>query len=240
MQDNDIYEKFAKIPDKEINTITTDSINIKNLATNGIAYVGNILTSSDIAYAREIIKSVREDSSKYKKITFSEKRLDVWDIPELNKLIANYYNIIDDVISNYLNDCKYVHKSTGLLLLDGQTDDNGKWHRDTSPGLFKYTSDCVLNDSLNVTLPDYYYNILFATDYIDKNSGATEFIMQSFVGLDNVINNNYQHVCVKMNPGDVIIFNGKMLHRAKANKSNNNRDVIYNILCAEWYLEENL
>ncbi len=153
--------------------------------------------------------------------------------------------IINEIIQKVIRTTSRL-KTIGLLSLNAQTHTYGRWHRDT-PQLFKYSiydsvDDLIINDYQNIRLPDYYYTVFIPCTNITRNNGPTEVIAGSHkISVIEAkrkmgINRNYL-IC---NVGDVIIMNGKLLHRSTPNFTDNNRDIIYLVYSAPWFDESSI
>jgi ectoine hydroxylase-related dioxygenase (phytanoyl-CoA dioxygenase family) len=108
-------------------------------------------------------------------------------------------------------------------------------HRDVYP---------ILNDvidqnlcSHDISLPPYYFTVLIPLVKITKEMGPTEFIRGS---------NNRQVVDISketiyaplLSPGDIVVFDGRTLHRGLPNHTNKERLVAYITFIAKWYYDQ--
>ena len=46
-----------------------------------------------------------------------------------------------------------------------------------------------------------------------------------------------EHIRIDTQIGDIIIFDGRIFHRGRENKSNESRPILYNIIHRSWYVE---
>ena len=108
-------------------------------------------------------------------------------------------------------------------------------HRDVYPILNNVTDQnlCLYD----ISLPPYYFTVLIPLVEITKEMGPTEFIKGS---------NNKQIVDLSketiyaplLSPGDVVIFDGRTLHRGLPNHTNKERLVAYITFIAKWYYDQ--
>lgn len=159
-------------------------------------------------------------------IVHSPERVDVWP---MNRLIP-----IDDppLVVDIIQSAAAVHvvkKSVGLLPIEPNCRTFGKWHRDTSP-LFHWPDECK-------QIPDYYFTSFLALDDCGDGNGATEFVVGSHrMSLQEAESAPIARGYARR--GDVVIMNGKLIHRGTPNLSPHARDVMYTIWCAPWFDEE--
>lgn len=108
--------------------------------------------------------------------------------------------------------------------------DAGPWHRDTY--------DLFDGDSVDVTLPPYYFTVLIPLVPLTAENGATEIIVGSHrvpaeqCKSDAAKNNRFQALC---NPGSIVVFDGRCCHRGLPNTSSEARTVLYMVWHKNWY-----
>ena len=125
----------------------------------------------------------------------------------------------------------------------GGLDMNGYWHRDAY-SLFN-------DETIDLSLPPFYYTMLIPLDNIDEYSGGTEFVLGSHKtnlsrmnittnnNLDKWINENTDKRYIpKLNIGDVCLFHGYTIHRGLFNSMRNNRNMLYIVFKKNWYNDE--
>jgi hypothetical protein len=169
-------------------------------------------------------------------------------------LPINIINIMDSVLG-----CEYDYYYGGLPIeqvKDCKTTDviipfkdanikdtNGFWHRDAY-SLFN-------NETIDLSLPPFYYTMLIPLQYTDANNGGTEFILGSHKTnlsekhIDNykklqqwIDNNNKQKFAPSLNIGDICIFHGYTIHRGLFNNISEHRDMLYIVCKKNWYNDE--
>lgn len=149
--------------------------------------------------------------------------------------ISPVNGVIDLKISNYIKDiigCQCVCKIEGALTLNGNTSSYGKWHRDT-PQLFKFSEDPYISDYMNICLPDYYFTVFIPLNDVTRDNGPTEVIPGSHkMSVNDSLSADRSYLFAKC--GDIIIMNGKLLHRSTPNFGDENRDVIYMVFAPSW------
>lgn len=138
----------------------------------------------------------------------------------------------------------------GGLPIESQTEFNGKpnngyWHRDAY-SLFN-------DETIDLSLPPFYYTILIPFDNINSCNGGTEFISGSHkINLSalNITNTEQfnlwidqldrsQFITPELNIGDIVIFNGYTIHRGLFNKFiHSRRDMLYIVVKKTWYNDE--
>lgn len=124
-----------------------------------------------------------------------------------------------------------IRSHVGALTTTGQCADGG-WHRD--PGsLFD-------DEKLDLEIPDFYMTMLVPLDVTGADNGATEFILGSHkMTVEECINAEelrFGMACAE--PGSVVLFNGKCLHRGRANYTDNARAVLYVSNYKTWYNDD--
>ena len=123
----------------------------------------------------------------------------------------------------------FTHMSGALPSMSSSA--NGPWHRDTYP-LFS-------NDDhgyVTTGLPEFYYTILIPLVKLTKENGTTEFIVGSHKKTyQQAVSENLPHFQADVEPGSVIVFNGKIYHRGRENKTDVDRPVLYQVYHKKWY-----
>jgi len=253
---NDTTNKSHNISHVNHTIHTLDYI-INELDRDGVIILDNLFDSQDInKWKQQIRKFMNEidinnseqvcqfnyNNNVYNIIKHNDKRFDIWNIDTIitDFTLSKYYmnNLIQNILDRLMQ-CKYTCKSIGILPVY-QDKQNGQWHRDVIP-LWenKFDKNIIGIDKFNITNPDFYYNLIIPLDDIELNNGGTEFILGSHkLSIDNI------HDCSRCictcSKNNAILFNGKILHRGTANYTNNIRDAIYIIYCADWYNEEKM
>ncbi|WGL59110.1 phytanoyl-CoA dioxygenase family protein [Pigmentibacter sp. JX0631] len=114
--------------------------------------------------------------------------------------------------------------------------DNGPWHRDIYPFFDKGEgSEDNYDDSIEVKLmPPFYYTLLIPLENINVQNGSTEFILSSHKKSFNecVDLPKFQ---TEVQAGSVLLFDGRIFHRGRENKSIDPRMVIYKVYHKNWY-----
>lgn len=206
-----------------------------NLDEYGVVKINNVMNLIELEnireYARDnMYKGDKTDAvivDKHKHIVFAKGRQDMWHIDLPLTIPEEVKNVLDIVMK-----VEYKQSSIGVLTLDANTNHMGRWHRDVMP-LFKLNVDPDVNDKYTLELPNFYFTVFIPLTQCRKENGATEMLLKSHVSDEkNVI------TIAEGNPGDVIIMNGKLLHRSVPNVSDLDRDLLYIIYCAKWYDEE--
>lgn len=133
-----------------------------------------------------------------------------------------------------------VCKTVGLLSVDAGCKTYGRWHRDSSQ-LFEIAPDAVANDAANVVLPDYYFTVFFPLDALEPNegNGVPEFITGSHrQGIGHYLTGSHHVAQPRCSPSEMIIINGKLIHRGTPNRAGGARRVLYAVFAPRWYDEE--
>ena len=108
----------------------------------------------------------------------------------------------------------------------------GQWHRDIGDGLFG-------NESLDLSLPDYYFAALCPLDETTVEQGS-ELLLGSHTvlagGLGEAISaGRVRRVIAAAKPGDVLFFSGKVVHRGMPNPTESTRSLVYTVYTAKWF-----
>lgn len=238
LKTEDVSMFDSLIPKGETIINSTNDINTAKqiLESDGVVKIPNVMNLEELKniaqYAREntytgdVYDTVIID--KHKHILFSPDRQDMWNID----LPLTMPKIITDLMARSLK-AEYKKSSTGVLTLDPNQFEfyKPKWHRDILP-LFK-VGNYYENDYYTIhNIPDFYFTVFIPLTPCTKESGATEMLIGSHKS------DNGKLAIAEGSPGDVIVMNGKTIHRGAVNKSFDDRDVLYVIYCAKWYDEE--
>jgi hypothetical protein len=205
--------------------ISNNLLNLIKPYTNfhpDLILIPNFLSESELVPLESKIHDIR---SNIDLSLINEQSVGMFDIKsESFKYICHQrgrydiWNISDFIkIPSFLE--KFTRKSIGALLVDSNTLTDGLFHKDTIK-LF----DTITNHQL----PPFYYNMLIALTEQTKENGPTQFLINDTI------------YWVPMKRGDVIVFNGELIHRGSANRTMNHRDMIYAIFTTTWYDEEKL
>lgn len=108
-------------------------------------------------------------------------------------------------------------------------------HRDVYPIL----NNCAGMDlcDFDVNLPPYYFTVLIPLVDITEENGPTVFIKGSH---RQKTTDESQTVIYSplLNPGDIVIFDGRTMHKGQANTSKDERLIAYITFIAKWYYDQ--
>ena len=123
----------------------------------------------------------------------------------------------------------------GILMTNSHSND-GPWHRDTYNLNGPSNPDGSYDDSLVMKLKPFYYTMLIALDDITEDNGRTEFIVGShhLTYKEAMGNHRVKH---DVKAGSVVVFDGRMFHRACAHPSDEPRQMIYLVFHRNWYVD---
>ncbi len=108
-------------------------------------------------------------------------------------------------------------------------------HRDVWP--ISNKTEGVNLGALDLILPIYYFTVLIPLVEITKENGPTEFIKGSH--LEQIVEeSNAQIFSPLLQPGDVVIFDGRTLHRGSPNNSAQEKLLAYITFTATWYHDQ--
>jgi ectoine hydroxylase-related dioxygenase (phytanoyl-CoA dioxygenase family) len=132
-------------------------------------------------------------------------------------------DIMDDILGT-----KRTHTNGALPSFGGSKD--GPWHRDIYP-MYEH-----LGEAFMVSLPTAEVNVVIPLVPTGPENGATEFIIGSH-NVSHADSAALPRIQPSLEPGDVIVFDGKILHRGRANVSHSgtDRSVIYQEHTPSWY-----
>lgn len=108
-------------------------------------------------------------------------------------------------------------------------------HRDVYPILNKTQGNDL--DLLDLNLPPYYFTVLIPLVQITKENGPTQFIKGSH-RQGQVEEEKAAFYSPLLAPGDVTIFDGRILHRGSANQTQAERVIAYITFVANWYHDQ--
>eukprot|EP00536_Pseudo-nitzschia_multiseries_P005854 jgi/Psemu1/191670/e_gw1.118.20.1 len=115
----------------------------------------------------------------------------------------------------------------GALPSAGKSGD-GPWHRD----VYLLFDD----ETVDIGLPHgYYFTVLVPLVAVDADNGATEFLKGSHKQTceEALEQNRSFQACVE--PGSVVVFDGRICHRGRRNLTDDNRTVLYMVWTKRWY-----
>ncbi|EKD75866.1 MAG: hypothetical protein ACD_44C00001G0007 [uncultured bacterium] len=108
-------------------------------------------------------------------------------------------------------------------------------HRDVYP--FLNTSEGNNLDSLEIDLPPYYLTVFIPLVEITKENGPTEFIKGSHQ--KKIVDEAQAEIHAPLlSPGDIIIFDGRTLHRGTPNTTKHEKLIAYITFVANWYHDQ--
>ena len=108
-------------------------------------------------------------------------------------------------------------------------------HRDVYPIL--NTAEGYDLDDIDIMLPPYYFTVLIPLVEITRENGPTEFIKGS--DRKKFAADIQQEIYAPLSsPGDMIIFEGRTMHRGASNNSNHERLIAYITFVANWYHDQ--
>lgn len=92
-------------------------------------------------------------------------------------------------------------------------------------------------DDLDINLPPYYLTVLIPLVEITDENGPTQFIKGSHKR--PVVDESRQEIYSPLlSPGDIVMFDGRTLHRGSANKTTEERVIAYITFVANWYHDQ--
>ena len=123
----------------------------------------------------------------------------------------------------------------GILVTNSHSND-GPWHRDTYNLNGPSNPDGSYDDSLVMRLKPFYYTCLIPLNDITEENGRTEFISGShrLTYKEAKGNDKVKH---DVKAGSVVVFDGRMFHRACAHPSTHPRQMIYLVFHRDWYVD---
>eukprot|EP00746_Dinoflagellata_sp_MGD_P011654 gnl/MRDRNA2_/MRDRNA2_124539_c0_seq1.p1 gnl/MRDRNA2_/MRDRNA2_124539_c0~~gnl/MRDRNA2_/MRDRNA2_124539_c0_seq1.p1 ORF type:complete len:342 (+),score=65.73 gnl/MRDRNA2_/MRDRNA2_124539_c0_seq1:105-1130(+) len=103
----------------------------------------------------------------------------------------------------------------------------GNWHRDAGSGIFG-------DEGLEIALPDYFISSLITLEEPLTVHNGTEVVLGSH-RMSAVELSNGQRATCTAEPGDVVLINGKTVHRGLPNTLGKARPMVYVTYCAHWF-----
>lgn len=134
--------------------------------------------------------------------------------------------IIEQVIKSMLHN-RYVNHTGVVYSAAGSGDQY--WHRDTDN-----IADSDSDGTKLVEMDDFYFTVLVPLVPMNKENGTTEFMLGTHRKTANQFDAS-EHAQFDVVLGDVLVFNGKINHRGRANQSKQERPVLYNVYYKGWY-----
>ncbi len=108
-------------------------------------------------------------------------------------------------------------------------------HRDVYP-LLNTTAGVNIGE-FDALLPPYYFTVLMPLVQITHENGPTQLVKGSHRQL-RVEESRAEIYAPLLSPGDVLIFDGRILHRGSANNSDAERVIAYITFVADWYHDQ--
>lgn len=108
-------------------------------------------------------------------------------------------------------------------------------HRDVYP--ISNKTEGVNLSELDLQLPPYYFTVLIPLVEITRENGPTEFIKCSHL-IPIVDESQADIYSPLLSPGDIVIFDGRTLHRGTANQTAHEKLLAYITFTANWYHDQ--
>jgi len=140
-------------------------------------------------------------------------------------------------IARLINSClqrRYIC-DIGILLTNSHGND-GLWHRDTYNLNGPSNPDGSYDDSPVIQLKPFYYTCLIPLNDITEENGRTEFMVGSHK-CTYADCKNTDRVKHDVKAGSVVVFDGRLFHRACAHPSDRPRQMIYLVFHRDWYVD---
>lgn len=109
------------------------------------------------------------------------------------------------------------------------------WHRDVYP-ILNNTQGQDLSE-FDIDLPPYYFTVLIPLVDITEENGPTRFVKGTHKQTQVIVNEQSAYAPL-LTPGDVTIFDGRILHKGSANQTGGERLVAYITFVANWYHDQ--
>ena len=136
-------------------------------------------------------------------------------------------------LMKHLFGSRYVHNS-GMLSSTVRSDD-GPWHRDIYNLQGSAKADGTYDDFAVVHHFDpFYFTVLMPLVELTPDNGSTEFVQGSH-RLTYAEAEDKPHLQFRIAPGSAIIFDGRIFHRGRRNKSSESMPVLYQVYTRDWY-----
>lgn len=236
---------------------------INNLNIDGVSVISGLYSKSQIDELRQMAQNtynitISELSNSNPTPTdylyytnYDKEYCDTKNIYDLDKVkvlevVKGRYDIsykqeprkvhpVIEKITNHFIKTQY-NKTWGLLPSSVGSHD-GPWHRDVVNIDGDADEDGVYDDKNMVhNMNPFYFNIIIPLVKLNRINGTPEFIQGSHrLTYKESIQN--KHIQFNTNIGDAIIFDGRIFHRGRANNSEEDRPVIYNMIHRNWYTE---
>jgi len=167
---------------------------------------------------------------KYNIIEVAKGRLDIGIDNE--DIYLHIHLKIKSIIHHFFT--KHYESHMGILTSNSSSD-NGLWHRDVVNICGESDKNGNYDDSKMVhDFEPFYFNILIPLVPLNKDNGSIEFILGSHNKTYSELNEK-RGIQYNTDIGDIIIFDGRIFHRGRENKTNIPRTLIYNVYHRSWY-----
>lgn len=217
---------------------------LQQFTADGLVVFKNFLSVDQLRALGEEIALIRE--LVMRKISSMQRPLrDYTDIAEreLNRLdyrcgfsaeiFAEVVKPIFEIIGTLSPAMGFRHYWGAIPALGGSKETD--LHRDIYPLLT--TTEGQNIGEFDAMLPPYYFTVLMPLVQITKENGPTQLVKGSHRKL--IVEESQAEIYAPLlSPGDVLIFDGRVLHRGSANISNEERLVAYITFVADWYHDQ--
>lgn len=225
-------------------TVSLKTSYLKKMTQDGVIVLENLITPNNIQTLTEEINHIR--SIVMQKINAMPRPLPTYsDIAErqLNRLDYRcgfsadiFKQVIKPIFSwikeiSPLIDFRHYWGAIPSLGGSGPTD----MHRDVYPIL----NTCQGNElsTYDIQLPPYYLTVFIPLVEITPANGPTEFVKGSH--LEKIANDKEGEIYAPLvTPGDVVIFDGRTLHRGTPNHTPHEKLIAYITFVANWYHDQ--
>lgn len=217
---------------------------INEMSKNGVIVLKNIISSGQIQILINEIDTIRD--MVMKKIQTMDRPLKTYsDIAErqLNRLdyrcgfTAKIFDQVADAVMTLIKTISptidFGHYWGAIPSLSGSGPT--EMHRDVY-SILNTSRDNNL-DLLDINLPPYYLTVFIPLVEITQENGPTEFVKGSHK--KKLVNIKQSEIFAPLvSPGDIIIFDGRTLHKGTPNKTNHEKLIAYITFFAKWYHDQ--
>lgn len=149
--------------------------------------------------------------------------------PEFDKIAEP----IISVVKQLSPDVDFHHYWGAIPALGGSGPTN--WHRDVYSVVNNMQGQNLSDFDIN--LPPYYFTVLIPLVQITNENGPTQFIKGTHKQMEVNIEERSAYSPL-LSPGDISIFDGRIIHKGSANHTKDERLVAYITFVANWYHDQ--
>ncbi|MHB1220662.1 MAG: phytanoyl-CoA dioxygenase family protein [Gammaproteobacteria bacterium] len=224
--------------------IKTQETYLEQFSKEGVVVFKKLLNETSINFIKEELSHIR--AAVFERIATMDRPLRTYsDIAERELGRLDYRcgfksPMFEEIAQPIIHLIKQMSPQIDLRHYWGAIPSLGKsrptaWHRDVYPILNNIEGQNLCE--FDIDLPAYYFTVLIPLVNITEENGPTRFIKGTHKQMQVNVDEK-EAFAPLVTPGDVTIFDGRILHKGSANQTDNERLVAYITFVAHWYHDQ--